>query len=219
MLLSLNKVSKIFGARLVFKNVSLDIDAGTVLLVAGPNGAGKSTLLKVMAGLARPTSGSVNLALDKAKLGFLGHTTFIYPDLSAVENLRFWAGLHGLPVSRDTLMEALRRMELAPFAGERAGTFSRGMSQRLSLARVFLLQPQLILLDEPGTGLDIKSMAILKREIEAAKERSASLVWVSHHLERDLALADQILYLENKQVAYFGPASGFTPPESVEAAP
>ena len=209
MLLTLDAVSKVFGSRLVFKGLSLAMPPGAVLLVAGPNGAGKSTLLRIMAGLSRPTTGAVTLAVDKERLGFLGHATFIYPELSAMENLRFWSRLHGVKASEEQLLEALARMELAPFAHERAGTFSRGMSQRLSLARVLMHAPDLLLLDEPGTGLDARSMTILRREILAAKERGAGLVWISHHLERDLGAADLVLAIEAKAMRYFGPARDF----------
>ena len=133
MLLKLAGIGKLFGARAVLRNISFEVHPGTVTLLVGANGAGKTTLLKIMAGLARP------------------------PGLTALENLAFWSGMHGNPTDKATLSEALARVELAPFAEERAGTFSRGMAQRLNLARILLQSPPLLLLDEPGTGLDVRS--------------------------------------------------------------
>ncbi|MDR3045247.1 MAG: ABC transporter ATP-binding protein [Desulfovibrio sp.] len=214
MLLRLTKVAKFYGNRLVIKDVSFDIHPGTVTLLAGPNGAGKSTLLKLMAGLSRPSAGSVERGIAEDALGYLGHQTFIYPELTAFENLAFWARLHGLAPERcseEALLAALERMELKRFAFERAGGFSRGMAQRLNLARVLLLSPSLLLLDEPGTGLDTRSMAILHREIAAARDRGAGIVWISHSVAEDLARADRVLAIAEKRVVYSGPAADYVP--------
>lgn len=214
MLLRLTKVAKFYGNRLVIKDVSFEAAPGTVTLLAGPNGAGKSTLLKLMAGLSRPSAGSVERGVAEESLGYLGHQTFIYPELTAFENLAFWARLHGLAPERCTeeaLLAALDRMELKRFAFERAGGFSRGMAQRLNLARVLLLSPSLLLLDEPGTGLDTRSMAILHREIAAARDRGAGIVWISHSVAEDLVRADHVLAIAEKRVAYSGPAAGYVP--------
>lgn len=214
MLLRLTKVAKFYGNRLVIKDVSFEINPGTVTLLAGPNGAGKSTLLKLMAGLSRPSAGSVERGIAEDALGYLGHQTFIYPELTAFENLAFWARLHGLAPERcfeEALLAALERMELKRFAHERAGGFSRGMAQRLNLARVLLLSPSLLLLDEPGTGLDTRSMAILHREIAAARDRGAGIVWISHSVAEDLARADRVLAIAEKRVAYSGPAADYVP--------
>jgi len=214
MLLRLTKVAKFYGNRLVIKDVSFEISPGTVTLLAGPNGAGKSTLLKLMAGLSRPSSGNVERGIADEALGYLGHQTFIYPELTAFENLAFWARLHGLAPERcseEALLAALERMELKRFAFERAGGFSRGMAQRLNLARVLLLSPSLLLLDEPGTGLDTRSMAILHREIAAARDRGAGIVWISHSVAEDLARADRVLAIAEKRVVYSGPAADYVP--------
>ena len=176
MLLKLAGIGKLFGARAVLRNISFEVHPGTVTLLVGANGAGKTTLLKIMAGLARPTVGTVERYCEDGGLGYLGHATFIYPGLTALENLAFWSGMHGNPTDKATLSEALARVELAPFAEERAGTFSRGMAQRLNLARILLQSPPLLLLDEPGTGLDVRSLAILHREIAASRDRGAGIV-------------------------------------------
>lgn len=205
--------AKLYGERLVFKGVDLDVTPGQVWLVVGANGAGKSTLLKVLAGLSELTAGERELAVDKARLAYLGHHTFVYPGLTARANLDFWAKMYG--VDNPDIDGLLKRVELSRAADEKAANFSRGMLQRLALARVFLADPQLIFLDEPATGLDGRSAGLLKAEISAARERGASLVWVSHALLSDVVLADNVLHLEKGRAAYSGPASGFTPPEGL----
>lgn len=208
MLLKLDKVARFYGPRLIFKDVTLEVACAGVTLLAGANGAGKSTLLKIMAGLICPSSGEVCTA-GEPLVGYLGHQTFLYPDLTAMENLAFWASLYGRNAQAKKLLGALERVELAPFAGEKAGGFSRGMAQRLNLARVFLLEPDLLLLDEPGTGLDTRSTGILHREIVAARKNGAGIVWITHSLDEDLCRADFVAYLAGKRLAHYGPAASF----------
>lgn len=204
MLLRLGNTAKVYGGRVIFKGVNLTVEAGRITLLAGPNGAGKSTLLKIMAGLISPSAGDVEYGLkDGGHIGYLGHQTFIYPDLSAVENLRFWNRLYGLPADDEILKVTLERVELAPFAHERAGSFSRGMAQRLNLARILLLSPALLLLDEPSTGLDQRSRKLLSAEITAAAKRGAGVVWISHSLDEDLALADHVALLAGTGLSFF----------------
>lgn len=214
MLLRLTGVAKFYGSRLVIRDVSFEAVPGSVTLLAGPNGAGKSTLLKLMAGLSRPSAGSVERGAACECPGYLGHQTFLYPELTAFENLAFWAHLHDLAPehrSEKALLAALDRMELQRFAFERAGGFSRGMAQRLNLARVLLLAPPLLLLDEPGTGLDTRSTGILHREIDAARDRGAGIVWISHSVAQDIGRADHVLAIAEKRVTYSGPAAGYAP--------
>lgn len=215
MLVSLSGVAKLFGSRVIFKGVTLDVTRGTVTLLVGPNGAGKSTLMRIMAGLGEPSAGTVAWNVPEARVGYLGHATFVYVGLTALENLAFWRDVYGLhrdrgPEGRErALLDALHRVELAPYAHERAGVFSRGMAQRLNLARVLLLQPELLLLDEPSTGLDVRSAALLRREIVASREAGAGIVWISHDFHGDAALADRVVVLEQGRVAYDGVPSGY----------
>lgn len=210
MLLKLENVAKFYGSRLIFKEVSLELGRGETLLLAGPNGAGKSTLLKIMAGLLRPSAGRADCALkDNERLGYLGHQTFIYPALSALENLLFWNRLHALGRSEAEALALLERVELDRFAHERAGSFSRGMAQRLNLARILLLSPALLLLDEPSTGLDARSRAMLDKEIAAAARRGAGLVWISHSLDEDLGKADKVAVLADSRLDFYGGAADY----------
>ena len=208
-LVSLSGVGHFFGQRLVFRQVNLGIAPGEVLLVLGPNGAGKSTLLQIVAGLLTPGSGEMAWNLEHGEIGYLGHGTCVYPFLSASENVVFWARLHGLTPAGPDIAAVLDRVELKAAALERAGTFSRGMAQRLSLARVLLLNSKLLLLDEPATGLDTASRAILDREIGQARARGAAVVWVSHDARRDARLADRVLVLQGKQQAFLGPTDDY----------
>ncbi|TVR01796.1 MAG: heme ABC exporter ATP-binding protein CcmA [Desulfovibrionales bacterium] len=208
-LVSLNGVGHYFGQRLVFRQVTLGVAPGEVLLVLGPNGAGKSTLLQIIAGLLTPGSGAIDWTLEPGEIGYLGHGTCVYPFLSASENLFFWARMHGMTPAVEDITTVLDRVGLKAAALERAGTFSRGMAQRLSLARVLLLDAKLLLLDEPATGLDTASRSILDQEISQARARGAAVVWVSHDARRDVLLADRVVVLQGKGQAFLGTTTAY----------
>ena len=169
-----------------------------------------------MAGLSRPSTGAIECHCESGEIGYLGHATCIYPGLSALENLAFWSRLYGLGAERSRLTDLLERVELARFAEERAGTFSRGMAQRLNLARILLQSPRLLLLDEPGTGLDARSLALLRREIMQARSGGAAVVWISHDLAGDSNYADRILAIASRTIVYDGPSEGFPGLEALE---
>lgn len=208
-MLRLDRVTHFFDQRLVFKDISLLIEPGRVTLVAGPNGAGKTTLMNIISGLIKPSAGLVEHRLSRDRMAFLGHSTFVYPGLSALDNLRFWAKVYCRRLNDDDIMQLLRLVGLKAFAYEKAAYFSRGMSQRLSLARVLMLKPDLLLLDEPGTGLDSDSRKLLRSKIKDCARAGAAVIWVSHTLEEDLDLTDMILFLENKKQAFYGTTQAF----------
>ena len=208
-MLTLCGVGKRFGSRTVLRGIDATLDAGTLSLLVGPNGAGKSTLLRIMAGLIQPDTGTVERRCADTELAYLGHATFLYGGLTALENLAFWERLYGGNTSENGLMAALKRVGLERFADVRAGVFSRGMAQRLNLARVLLRAPRLLLLDEPGTGLDTRSLAMLRREVTALSAQGTAVIWISHDLAGDLPIADRVLELANRTLAYAGPAAGW----------
>lgn len=208
-LLVAENAAKLYGRKLVFKDVSLTVRSGETWLVVGPNGAGKSTLLALLSGLLAPDRGRVSRRVPRGRIGHLGHATGNYPGLTARENLRFWAGMLGAPRDAEAVDAALARVGLFAAAEELAGRFSRGMAQRLALARILLQRPQLVFLDEPSTGLDAASRQMLAKEAEALRENGAALVWVSHDMRRDLPLADMVLELSGKRAAYAGPAAHY----------
>lgn len=213
--LVLERVDKRFGAVRVLRQVNCALRRGKVSLVVGDNGAGKSTLLKIMAGLSKPSSGLVLLAPDRESgapdptLGYVGHATFIYPGLTALENLAFWRTALDLRLDDGALLGLLERVGVASHAHERARVFSRGMAQRLNLARALMLSPDILLLDEPATGLDAPARELLRREIVQARERGACVVLVSHDLAGDAELADHVLALRKGGIAYDGPRADF----------
>ncbi|CCO22085.1 ABC transporter ATP-binding protein [Maridesulfovibrio hydrothermalis] len=209
--LKVRSAAKFFGTRLIFKNVSCDVHRGEILLVVGRNGAGKTTLLKIMSGLSRPSAGSAEVLTEPEKTAYLGHSTFIYPRLSGLSNLSFWASMYGLSPSRDELMVLLQRVGLERAAEEEAGAYSRGMAQRLNLARVFLVNPDLLFLDEPGTGLDQASLTLLREEVVSMRDQGTAIVWISHDVNHDTALADRVLGLAGRKMAYLGEAADFDP--------
>ncbi|WP_457571607.1 ABC transporter ATP-binding protein [Desulfovulcanus sp.] len=215
-LVELRNVAHFFGQRLIFKDINLEILSGHIYILAGPNGAGKSTLLKIMAEIIEPSQGEVRLAVPREQIAYLGHQTFIYSSLSALGNLNFWNSLYGLGLSEDELIQILNRVDLGTFVYEKAGNFSRGMAQRLSLARVIMLKPKLLFLDEPGTGLDKNSRDRLISEIIAARKDGAGIVWITHDME-DFSFSDHIFFLRGKKIIFSGPSKEFSLGKAVEA--
>lgn len=195
--ITLKQLGKNFALRILFKNVSASFAAGAIHLVIGKNGSGKSTLLRMVGGLVRPSSGEILFADDNALVGYLGHSTFVYPNLTARENLLFWQRAYNQPASEKDVLAMLAHVGLAAFADTRAGIFSRGMTQRLSLARVLLLRPSICLFDEPETGLDKTSREMLYHEMKLARDRGACVLWVSH-LAGDTNLADMVHEVRGK---------------------
>ncbi|MDD2220183.1 MAG: ABC transporter ATP-binding protein [Desulfoplanes sp.] len=208
-LIEVKNLYHIYGSRLIFKDVSLCLEAGSAVLIAGENGAGKSTLLKCVAGLIRPAGGTVVSHVSEHELAYMGHATFIYNRLTALQNLQFWNRMYDLKQSEKNLLELLGRVGLSSFAWEWAGGFSRGMAQRLALARILLLKPRVILLDEPSTGLDTGSCSLLFQEIAAARNGGAGILWVSHDLTRDLQRTDKVLRLADNRVDFWGSSASF----------
>ncbi len=210
-LLEARGVTIAYGQRPVLREVDVTLAPGEVLLVVGPNGAGKSSLLGVLAGLSEPWQGQVERFVEGGAMAFLGHGTAIYGALSAFENVRFWTKLYGRSDADAAVEAVLERVGLASVAMEPAATFSRGMAQRLALARVLALAPRLVFLDEPSTGLDMASVAILHWEIAAMAAKGTGVVWVSHDVARDLPLATAVLHVRAGRVQFHGPAADFVP--------
>ena len=208
-LIEITDLHHIYGSRLVFKGVSFGLETGSAVLIAGENGAGKSTLLKCMAGLIRPTGGSIVSHVAEHEIAYMGHATFVYNRLTALQNLQFWNRMYTLKQSEKALLGLLDRVGLSSFAWEWAGGFSRGMAQRLALARILLLKPRVILLDEPSTGLDAGSCALLFEEIAAARKEGAGIMWVSHDLTRDLQRTDKVVRLAGNQMEFWGSSAAF----------
>jgi heme ABC exporter ATP-binding subunit CcmA len=160
-------LGKRFGAKRVFEGLDLDVERGSFLLVTGPNGSGKTTLLRLVAGLLAPTAGDLQVQTERGALGFLAHEPLVYRELTALENLQLFARLYRVPEARERIGMLLERFGLWDVRNERAGSFSRGMVQRLALCRTFLHEPSLLLLDEPYNALDTAGAELLDRELAA----------------------------------------------------
>jgi heme exporter protein A len=197
--LQAKKVSKYFGHFPALRDLTFSFEAGDCVALLGRNGAGKTTLLQLMAGLTRPTDGSLEIT---RRVSLLGHGIGVYDELSARENLQFFASL--LPVKVD--VEAwLEKVNLRDVAAATLREYSRGMRQRLALARTFMGEPELLLLDEPFTSLDDKATALLQSLLSEALARRATVVLSTHQIPEAMALASRILFLERGKLGYFGP--------------
>jgi len=196
--LELQGVAKAFGPRPLFRGVNLTVQSGEICLLTGSNGAGKSTLMRIMAGLTRPDAGRVQHNVEPSRLGYLGHTPCLYPGLTGLENLIFWAKAQGLPQPRQAAAQALQQVGLERHAHDRAAIYSRGMIQRLALARLIQMEAQLVLLDEPGTGLDESARNLLADMVSAIRQRGSSVIWISHDADRDATLADRVFLLHKR---------------------
>lgn len=194
-LVKLEKVAKLFGSRPVLKNVSLGLRKGDRYILTGDNGSGKTTLLRLIACLVTPDAGRVVHA-PNLSIACLGHDTCLYPGLTALENLEFWSSASGQSRKKKSLLQALEEMNLLPFANEQARHFSRGMAQRLNFARVLLSQPSLLLLDEPFTGMDAKSIAHVGKKLTQYLDNGAAMIMTSHFPERDAVFAKSRIHIE-----------------------
>ena len=158
-------LAKRYGEKRVFHGLELEVARGGFALVTGPNGSGKTTLLRLVAGLAAPSAGELEVAVARGRIGFLAHEPLVYRELTALENLDLFGRLYRIAERRERIGMLLERFGLWDARGERAGSFSRGMLQRLALCRTLLHEPELLLLDEPFNALDEDGAALLDREL------------------------------------------------------
>lgn len=202
----IDDVSRHYGRRRALSHVSLTCRAGEVLGLLGPNGAGKSTLLSILATLLAPSSGEVRYGNHRAeqagpglrsRLGLLAHDLHLYPELTARENLEFFARLHGVANPRGAAAAGLERAGLTDRADDIASGFSRGMRQRLALERALLHDPRLLLLDEPFTGLDDSSASALVTRLKQLSGGGGIIILATHDLDVAEALLDRAAVLRD----------------------
>lgn len=204
-------LTKSFGPRMALDGVDLAVAAGEFVTLVGPNGAGKTTFLRVLAGLARPSGGFVRIAgLDPARaatevhrrIGFLSHRTLLYEDLTAEQNLRFYARIYDVGDAPTRVGDLLKRVGLADRRHDLVRTFSRGMQQRLAIARAVLHRPAVLLLDEPYTGLDPYATHILSDLLGELAEEGSTILLTTHDLAQGLALGRRVVVLARGRIVY-----------------
>jgi heme exporter protein A len=246
-MIELRKLTKAFGRKTALRGINLRVPAGESLVLFGPNGAGKTTLIRILSSLSRPTSGAVFIGgLDlkthadgiRRHLGVVSHAPLLYDSLTAEENLRFFGRLYGVIELEARIALLLEQVGLTGRRHDPVRVFSRGMTQRLAIARALLHDPEILLLDEPDTGLDPQAAEMLHSLLAELSGRSSgrrtgpadlpsdaskssqsgnriarTIVTVTHNLERGLALADRAVILANGRIVYDADASALTAAE------
>jgi len=205
-------VSRLFGSFAALRQVTVDLEPGRCYVLIGENGAGKSTLLRILAGLLRPSFGTVKVfgGLEpqeaRARIGYMSHAPMLYDELTAVENLRYFSSLYpGRPnLSPEA---ALRQVGLDPELARSLGQYSQGMRQRTSLARVLLPVPELLLLDEPFSNMDVESVGQMVEMLATFRQSNRTIVLTTHQREHAAPIADWVLALKAGRVASFEPGS------------
>ncbi len=205
---SVHQVSKLFGSFAALRQVSVDLEPGRCYVLIGENGAGKSTLLRILAGLLRPTHGTVKVFGDtdphqaRARIGYMSHAPMLYDELTAAENLRYFASLY--PGQKClTPTEALQQVGLDPALPRTLGQYSQGMRQRTSLARVLLPIPELLLLDEPFSNMDVESVQQMVELLSGFRQGNRTIVITTHQRDAAAPIADWVLRLKAGRVASF----------------
>jgi len=200
-------VLRAFGATLALRGVNVAFESGTISLLEGPNGAGKSTLLAVIGTVLRPNSGSVwydpvgeDAEEVRRHLGWVAHESHCYRELGARDNVLLAARLHGVE-SSDSWSKVAERVDIVHLADRPVGTLSRGQKQRVALARALVHSPSVLLLDEPWTGLDLKSATLLEQVLREERERGALVIVVSHGEGIAERLDARRVRLENGRIA------------------
>ena len=209
--IALDDVWKFFGNFPALRQVGLNLEPGWCCALLGRNGAGKTTLLRVLAGLSPFQRGSISVLGSKVRsetarrqMGFLGHGIGIYEDLTARENLRFFARASGTDLSDAQLVDWLKRVDLSRVVDMPVRQFSRGMRQRLAIARCFLHQPSLLLLDEPFTALDDRAIQVLQDLLKSAIAEGRTIIMSTHQLREALELATDVALINRGKLAFRG---------------
>jgi heme ABC exporter ATP-binding subunit CcmA len=202
-------VWKYFGDYPALRGATLDVAKGSCVALIGRNGAGKTTLLRILANLSRPSKGSVrgSAYASAGRIGYLGHGIGVYDDLSAFENLTLFGRLAGVANPNQSADAALEHVGLTRVREGLAREFSRGMRQRLAIARAFLHNPELLLLDEPFTSLDDRAIAVLQTLLSDARARGSTIIMSTHQIREAMELASDVALLERGRMVFAGARS------------
>lgn len=202
---------KYFGNHIALRGVDLNVAQGESVVIFGPNGAGKTTLIKVLATIMNPSLGTIlidgislknNAEEVRRRIGVITHQTFLYSNLTAYENLEFYSRMYDVPRAKERIREVVAMVEMTSRLYDRVGTLSRGMQQRLSIARSLLHKPAIMLLDEPETGLDQQAISILRGALKTEDGGKRTIVLTTHSLERGLEMSDRLLILDQGRIVY-----------------
>ncbi|MCC7497411.1 MAG: heme ABC exporter ATP-binding protein CcmA [Bryobacterales bacterium] len=209
------RIWKFYGDYPALREISFEVAEGRCLALLGRNGAGKTTMLRILAGLSRASKGQVTLfgkdaaaAESRSRIGILGHGIAVYDELSALENLQLFARLYGLPRPAETALAWLEKTGLERVKNGLVREFSRGMRQRLAVARAFLHNPSVLLLDEPFTALDDRAIAVLQGLLVEARDSGRTIIMSTHQLREALELATDVALINRGRLAYCGERTG-----------
>jgi ABC-type multidrug transport system ATPase subunit len=214
---SVERLRKSFDEKRILRDITFAIPQGRFTALLGANGAGKTTLLKILATLLPPSQGEItifggdsrrNCAQVRARLGLIGHNAMLYRDLSPLENLVFFGGLYGVPAAEKRARELLSYVQLATRADDPVKTFSRGMLQRVSIARALMHDPDLLLADEPFAGLDAPSTRMLEEMLSKLSDEGKTVILCNHDIEQSLRLVQHVLVLRKGDLILDKPAEG-----------
>ncbi len=219
-LITAEKIDKQFGARWALRGISFTIRQGEIVALVGPNGAGKTTLLRIIGTLSQAHAGKIHIGqipipehanAARAAIGFVGHQTFMYDDLTARENLNFFARLYDLPNIPQRIEQVAARVGITHRLDDVVRTLSRGLQQRLTIARMLLHEPVVLLLDEPYTGLDQVAADLLDQMMLDAKKEGRAILFSTHDLERGLAVCDRAIIMKAGRIVHDLPRSAWHP--------
>lgn len=209
--LQIEKVSKDFGRIIALRNVDLVVQPGEFVSILGRNGAGKTTLLNIISGISRPSSGTVQLfgtdpsdRFNKAKLAVISHEMFLYGNLTAIENLEYYGRIYGVSNLEQQIEQVLKNVELTHRRFDLVATYSRGMTQRLTIARALLHEPSLLLLDEPFTGLDQHAIGMLTSLLKMQKKLGRTILLTTHDLHTANMLSERYVVLDKHRIVQDG---------------
>ncbi len=209
--IEVKRLIKAYGEHYALRGIDMSVKWGEFLAIFGPNGAGKTTLLKVLATIVKPSSGGVSVAgFDlredavkvRHRIGVVFHQPLLYDDLSAYENLRFYGRMYEVPDLKDRINQLVAQVGLESRLHDPVRTLSRGMQQRLAIARALIHDPPILLLDEPGTGLDQQASAMLADIIISTLTKQRTVIMTTHSLEQGAALGNRIMIMADGKIAY-----------------
>jgi len=213
-MISINGLSKIFGNNVALKEINLKVKKDEFIALFGPNGAGKTTLIKIISTLIAPTSGTIMIdGYDvrkspikvRKRIGVISHETYLYEDLTARENLQFYGKMYEVDNLEERISNAISEVGLSLRSDDLVRTFSRGMKQRLSIARAVLHDPSILLLDEPYTGLDPHAVATFDRILEKSDISKKTVIMTTHMIGRGIEMCDRVAILHGGEVVYDAP--------------